>query len=246
MSDAADLHLLTGAYAVDALDDAERAAFEAHLAGCETCSREVVELQATAARLGAAESAGLPPSLRARVLAATADLPQERAVTGQAEVVALRRRPLTSVLAVAAAVLAVLTLALGAWATSLHRTNQELAARASDVTAVLTAADAASTTGAVSTGGRATVVVSPSLGRAVFVGSALAQPGSGRTYQLWWIDPAGAARSAGTFTPGSDGSAVSALIGTPAGASTVGVTVEPSGGSTAPTTTPVLAVPVTT
>ena len=39
-----DLHKLTGAYAVDALDDIERARFEQHLAACEDCRAEVVEL----------------------------------------------------------------------------------------------------------------------------------------------------------------------------------------------------------
>ena len=35
--DANDLHLLSGAYAVDALDDLERARFEAHLRTCADC-----------------------------------------------------------------------------------------------------------------------------------------------------------------------------------------------------------------
>ena len=32
-----DLHHLSGAYAVDALDEAERSAFERHLAVCAAC-----------------------------------------------------------------------------------------------------------------------------------------------------------------------------------------------------------------
>ena len=39
MSD--DIHALSGAYAVDALDDVERARFERHLANCEACRAEV-------------------------------------------------------------------------------------------------------------------------------------------------------------------------------------------------------------
>ena len=39
-----DLHHLSGAYAVDALDDAERTSFEQHLAGCADCRAEVAEL----------------------------------------------------------------------------------------------------------------------------------------------------------------------------------------------------------
>ena len=46
-----DLHKLTGAYAVDALDDLERARFEQHLAECDDCRAEVAELRETAALL---------------------------------------------------------------------------------------------------------------------------------------------------------------------------------------------------
>ncbi len=48
-----DLHHLSGAYAVDALDDGERGPFEQHLAGCADCRAEVAELSATAHSLGA-------------------------------------------------------------------------------------------------------------------------------------------------------------------------------------------------
>ena len=43
-----DLHKLTGAYAVDALDDLERARFEQHLDECDDCRFEVAELRETA------------------------------------------------------------------------------------------------------------------------------------------------------------------------------------------------------
>ena len=36
-----DIHALSGAYAVDAVDDLERAMFERHLAQCGTCRAEV-------------------------------------------------------------------------------------------------------------------------------------------------------------------------------------------------------------
>ncbi|MDN4160941.1 anti-sigma factor [Nocardioides abyssi] len=67
MSD--DIHALSGAYAVDALDDIERAQFERHLAGCEICREEVDGLRETSALL--AELTEVTPSaaLRDRVLA---------------------------------------------------------------------------------------------------------------------------------------------------------------------------------
>ncbi len=63
-----DLHHLSGAYAVDALDDAERTSFEQHLAVCADCRAEVAELSATAQSLTALTEATPPPSLRASVL----------------------------------------------------------------------------------------------------------------------------------------------------------------------------------
>ena len=64
-----DIHALVGAYAVDALDDLERAAFERHLAECPACQQEVAGLQEAAGLLGALSTTAPPPSLRDRVLA---------------------------------------------------------------------------------------------------------------------------------------------------------------------------------
>ena len=64
-----DIHALSGAYAVDALDDVERARFERHLAGCSACQAEVDSLVAAAHQLSALTEVAPPPSLRAKVLA---------------------------------------------------------------------------------------------------------------------------------------------------------------------------------
>ncbi|TMQ91982.1 anti-sigma factor [Actinomadura soli] len=65
-----DVHALAGAYALDAIDDAEeRRLFESHLAGCEPCAAELREFRATTARLGMAVPEAPPARLRARVLA---------------------------------------------------------------------------------------------------------------------------------------------------------------------------------
>jgi anti-sigma-K factor RskA len=66
MSD--DIHALSGAYAVDALDDDERAQFEQHLAGCSACQAEVASLVAAATALSSLSDTPPPPSLRASVL----------------------------------------------------------------------------------------------------------------------------------------------------------------------------------
>ncbi|MGO4597195.1 anti-sigma factor [Terrabacter sp. 2RAF25] len=66
MSD--DIHALSGAYAVDALDHVERARFERHLAGCSACQAEVESLVAAASELSVLSEASPPASLRAKVL----------------------------------------------------------------------------------------------------------------------------------------------------------------------------------
>jgi anti-sigma-K factor RskA len=66
----ADLHTLTGAYAVDALVPEEARQFEGHLAECAACAEEVRELRETAAVLGLAVAEAPPASLKTRVLAA--------------------------------------------------------------------------------------------------------------------------------------------------------------------------------
>ena len=66
-----DIHEQAAAYALDALDDAERRAFEAHLDGCERCLAEVASFEGAVLGLADAADGGEPPvGLRERVLAA--------------------------------------------------------------------------------------------------------------------------------------------------------------------------------
>ena len=60
-----ELHTLVGLYVVDALDDDERARFEAHLAGCPACQQEVAEFRSTTGRLSQL-MAERPPESAAR------------------------------------------------------------------------------------------------------------------------------------------------------------------------------------
>ena len=59
-----DIHALSGAYAIDALDDLERAAFERHLAECSECRAEVDSLREAAGLLAETTAAEPPAGLR--------------------------------------------------------------------------------------------------------------------------------------------------------------------------------------
>lgn len=66
-----EIHGAVGSYAVNALDLSELDEFEAHLAVCPTCSRELVEFCETAAELSLlATFAAPPPTLRSSILSA--------------------------------------------------------------------------------------------------------------------------------------------------------------------------------
>ena len=66
-----DLHTLSGAYVLDAVDStAERDRYEHHLHRCQTCAGEVRELLEVTTSLAMAAALQPPPALRPQVLAA--------------------------------------------------------------------------------------------------------------------------------------------------------------------------------
>jgi hypothetical protein len=184
-----ELAELSGAYALDALDELERRRFEAHLATCPSCRAEVAAFHDVAAALGETVGAAPPPALRGTVLAAAArsgqDLPPTVVGTpsGRPEVVAPARgrRNLLPVAGMAAAA----ALVVGVLANELLETRDRLA-RATSVQSVLAAADARSwTLSGDGVSGR--LVTSPSAGRSVLVAGGLPTPTAGRAYTLWLI-----------------------------------------------------------
>lgn len=233
------LHSLTGVYAADALDPGERAEFEAHLAECAACREEVTGLVATTARLAAAVSASPPPGLKARVLAEAAEtrqLPPLLEVTRLAE-----RRPrrwYTQPASVAAALLLVVSAGLGAYALDERSRAERAEQRADRITAIATDPDRVEVTVPASTGGTGTVVAAD--GGAVFRASDLRELPAGQEYQLWRIrgdEP----QSVGVL---GRGGAVAALVTGIAPTDSLGLTVEPEGGSEAPTGELVLQLPL--
>jgi anti-sigma-K factor RskA len=87
--------------------------------------------------------------------------------------------------------------------------------------------------------GTATLVWSGSLRRAAVLVEDLPPLSDDKVYEAWYMDSSGA-RAAGTFRPSSDAATWHVLDGTMTAGAAVGVTVEPKGGSTQPTSDPVL------
>ena len=101
-----DLHDLTAAYALDALDPDEAEAYERHLSQCEECREQLADLNETAGSLAFGTVAPAPPAhLRVAILDAAA---AERSNV----VPLLRRRWVARGLAVAAAAAACVVVGL--------------------------------------------------------------------------------------------------------------------------------------
>ncbi|MGW0117988.1 anti-sigma factor [Streptomyces sp. NPDC003327] len=239
---ATDAHTLVAAYALGALDDAERKDFDAHLQTCETCRQEAAEFRATTARLAAAVAQSPPPAIKAQVMAAiegVRQLPPRIPAAGVAPTLGriLRRRAVP--LALAASVAAAALGGVAVWQTQNGNDLEQQARQAQQqldaVSAVLAAPDARTAHGKAVNGALTTVVTSEQQNKAVFTAANLPAPGAGKTYQLW-LDHDGTMRPAGLID--HDGTVI--LTGNPADAGAVGLTLEPAGGSPQPTTDPLL------
>jgi anti-sigma-K factor RskA len=268
-SDAPDIHTLSGAYALDALDPAEATAFEGHLESCESCRDEVRSFRDAVGALADDVAAPAPDRLRSSVLSAISEVrplppvvpveattpivgtpidstPRATASPAASDELATRRaakaRRAPAWLLVAAAVLAVVA-AGGLWrSVSLQQQLTSVTALAADVSAVITSPDATTVSGEVAGSGRAAVVRSASTGKAVLITDGVAAAPAGMTYQAWFITSDGTATSAG-LVPSGDHTAV-LLSGSPSTGAVVGLTLEPAGGSSQPTTKPVVAIMV--
>ena len=236
-----DIHVLTGSYVLDALTGTEREDFERHLDHCDSCAVEVRGLRETAARLAMARATPPPAGMEERVLGAayrTRQLPplpadhQRRAQVSRLFAGQRGRIP-RRVAAFAAAASVAAAVALGV--TQVSTQHQLETARASDaaISRVVTAPDARIETTGTRAGGSVTVVASAALREAVVTAAGMVSPPTGRVYQVWVMSPSGA-RSAGLMA-GSSTLLASAVVP----GDRIGITVEPAGGTSKPTTTPV-------
>jgi anti-sigma-K factor RskA len=236
----ADIHALTGAYALDAVAGNERSEFERHLAECESCAQEVRELRDTATRLALAATADPPPALRGAVLD---QIKTVRQLPPETTVVPMRRRdrsPLAQRLtSIAAAVLFIAAAALGIVVYQQGQQLDETRAQAAEMSDILRAGDVQVLTLDKGAEGRMTVAMSRSADRMVLLAEDLPNPPAGKDFQVW-SDQDGKMVSEGLLTP-SNGEALLAISGF-GDAKGIGVTVEPAGGSATPTLPTVMAV----
>jgi anti-sigma-K factor RskA len=235
-----DIHALSGAYAVDALDDDERAEFERHLAGCPSCQAEVDDLREAAATLADATAVEPPSDVRSRLLAEIRTVrPLPPVVARRADRLAPVRRRWVAPLAAAAAVAVLAGVGGVVW----HPWSSSSPQVSAGVAQVEHAPDARRFTTHGPGGATVTVYRSASLDKAVVVAHGLTEAPDGKVYQLWLQDSGGTMRPAGFLTAGTTSSAT--LSGAAATAKGAGITVEPAGGSPAPTSDPVALVAFT-
>jgi anti-sigma-K factor RskA len=254
-----DIQNLSGAYAIDAVDDDERARFEAHLAKSPQTQDEVASLQAAAGELSTTTPADPPPSLRESVLAqissirplppltsqdsAGLELVAASEPSGSAAAASLDSRreerarqarpalPLGRWLAGVAAAVVLVTGGL-VWHPWSSGTSQVQLTAAQQV---LQSKDAERVQARIGQA-TATVVRSPSLRRAVIVTADLPAAPTGRVYELWLQQGQRMVRAG--LMPAGPGSTL-LLQGDAASAKAVGITIEPAGGSPTPTTAPI-------
>jgi anti-sigma-K factor RskA len=260
-----DLHTLTGSYAVDALPPDELDEFERHLTHCGSCASEVRGLRETAARLALAVAEQPPAQMRAQVLAAagrtrqlppiTSERPSRgapRSIRSARSARAARRVwiPRISVVAAAASVALAVVFGVSQSNTSSRLStleNQLSAARVHNqqVDSVLAQGDLRLVTNKTSVGGSVSAIVSPSAARLVVVTSGLPALPADKVYELWLLGPS-VAQPSGLLTAAQHGRTVPVVASGYVKGYKLGVTVEPAGGTLKPTTTPIVAMPLST
>jgi anti-sigma-K factor RskA len=251
-----DPHTLAGAYAMDAVPEPDRAAFERHLAGCESCQQEVRGLRETAAALAAATAVQPPTALRDAALRAAARTRQLPPAVAQApapwralvpRLLSGWRRPrLRLVLATAlACVLIAAVVVAGMSAYGMHSRLDQAQGHDHEVAMVLGAPDATMMTAHVITGGTATVIMSHRERALVFTAADLRVLPSSESYELWLMGPAGS-KPAGMISVSVRGKMVGPMVVSGlSAADRVGLTVEPAAGSSQPTSPPVMVIVLT-
>ncbi|WP_269937395.1 anti-sigma factor [Arthrobacter sp. HY1533] len=252
------LHLLTGSYALNALTNGERSDFERHALTDPQTLEEVRSLSETAALLAYGTPAETPPpALKADVMAAirnTRQLPSSSVVrdissargTGARKAGTTQSRSRWVPAISAAAALAIFAgVGVGGWVAGQNSSDTEMKqqlaqaqAQQQAMLAIMSSPDAKMATTTLSDGGTVTVASSGKANKAAVMVDGMPPLPEGKTYELWFISAAGAVPAGLMDSPKAP--AMQVLNGELGGATHIGITVEPAGGSAKPTTTPIL------
>ncbi|MCX4091145.1 anti-sigma factor domain-containing protein [Nocardia sp. alder85J] len=234
-----DLLDLAYPYALDAVGAAERTAIEhrrarAHRLIAAEFDAIVYTLRDTLAGLTAVDAQAPPDHLEDRVQRAL-----DRMLRGAATPASARWR--RSRLVAAAAVI---VLALGAGlgvATAIQHLYHPGSGGTTGAAAIDAEPDALIRAADTAIGGRLELHSSAARAAAVLTFDSVPAPEPGRCYQIWLVPATGAPRSAVVLNALPTGP-----VAVPFGTSdTLAVTVEPDGGSPAPTSTPIVTIPAT-
>jgi anti-sigma-K factor RskA len=220
-----DLHHLSAAYALAALELHERSAFEAHYEACDVCRADVLAFRETLADVALASSTPPPRSLKERVLAEVATTRQLSPVLATSSARRSMPRRVAPLLVAAAAIAVVLVATLAfTGRTRSDRFSSELARlmEQPDVRLV----DLKNTPG---TTGTFRVAWSPTLKEAALIGDDLRPTPAEKAYELWLITPQ-QSMAMSVLDSASDGN-VHRVVAAPAQPSSWAITVEPKTGS---------------
>jgi hypothetical protein len=237
-------------HALGALAGPEKDALERHLEVCIDCRGELRQLQSDAALLALSTYGPVPPARsRKRLLKALA---RERRSSGAAP---RRFAPFLWVPSLASAALIVLAAFLWTQRSDLRQTLASLEGRhsamerelraAQDLVNTLTSPESRQVTLAPVKAppqpqGKAYYL--PSTGHLIFLASNFGPLTAGKVYELWLIPSSGSPIPAGVFQPDARGAATIVNPTLPNGveAKAFAITIEPTGGSPAPTSQPIL------
>jgi anti-sigma factor RsiW len=221
-----EVHNLGAAYALDALDDRERAAYEAHFVTCDICRTDVREYRAAAAELATLTATAPPADVKSRVMDEIATTRQLSPSPPSVVRLSDRRpnRAVTAVLAIAAAALFFVAGAVVLGGGDDESFGDQVAAMMEDPSFRVVELGG---------GGQGSVKVAWTGDEAAVIGGDLPDPGDGKRYELWMIDAEGA-HAMHVLDPAKDGQ-VQRLVPIDGSPSGWGVTIEPAGGSTVPT-----------
>src|SRR3954452_2650162 len=228
-----DVHQLAAAYALDALDERERAEFEAHYPTCPDCRPEVAGYREALSHVAASVAVTPPTSLKSAVMTQIGNTRQLSPLLPES-VVSLanhreRRQRLSLIVAAAAAMILI---AVGAFVVGRKSgSGDDYSAAAA---AVLAMPDARTATLPGTGRGSFKVAWSAADGKAVVIGDGLPDPGDGKAYELWAIDAAGP--HALRLLDKAEGERVRRVIDVEGSPTQWAVTVEPAGGVDGPST----------